>query len=1445
MFATTRRFWNRLTRRRRIPSLKRPRIARLPLRIEGLEVRDVPATLFAVTEAPNQQLLMFNSATPGAAVSVPITGLGAGESLVGIDFRPLNEQLYGISNFGSKLYQINQSTGVVTFVGSFGAAPVATSFGMDFNPVVDKIRYTSDVGNNLRINPDTGALVSSDPGINGATTGLDAVAYTNNFFGATTTQLFGINSATDTVYLVTDPNAGTTTSVGLLNADTDNRVAFDVADDDGVAYAMLTVGGVSKLYTVDLGTGNATEIGKIGTGAPLVGLSAQPAANADPVVTFSGVTQTYDVQTDVPVQIDPGATIRDPDSPFFGGGKLTVMSAASVAGDLVSIGNFGMVTISGSDVLFNGVKVGTFTSGDGFTTPLSVDFNASASLVAVEGVLRAVTFSTTDNSLMPNTRSFSATVTDGAGGTGTTPTMQTVMLADTTGPSALSINRDLPNPTNATSVTYTVTFNEDVTGVDITDFKLATTGLTGSAITLVTPITASSYTVTVDVGTGNIGTLGLDLINDGTIADLTGNKLTAGFMGQVYDIDRVGPEVFIAVTAAQPNPAFSQPVTFFVSFTEVVTGFDVSDLDFSMSTVTGTLTANIVPNANGMDFDVVVMGATSDGDIVLNIPAGAAMDMIGNPSKAGDTTFGNTITLDIVNNAPVITAPATVTTPEDTEFAFTGADTVSVADADLNNGEIQIKLTATNGTVRLGSTTNLTFSVGDGTAATTMTFKGLLADVNNALATLFFNPTANFSGAATVVVDADDLGNSGTGGPLTDSATINVTVSDQNDAPTITFANTPYSTNEDTVFNFGTGSIVIADDSGPNDIQVTLTSANGKLTFGSITGLTFTAGDGTDDATMTFKGTLAAINAALDTLSFNPTLNFNGNGTLKVDVDDLGSTGTGGNKTATGSETITVNAVNDGPTITAPATVTTPEDTQLVFSGANLISIADVDAGTGSLQVTLAVLHGTISLSGTAGLTFTTGDGTNDASMTFKGTLSSINSALSGMKYNPTAAFNGADTLSINVDDQGNTGSGGAKTASQNVGITVTAVADIPTAVNDSFTTKQNTPLVVNAPGILANDTDPDGGQLSAILVTNVPAGTGTLTFTGGNGTGNGGFTFVPASNFVGTVSFTYRASNGPNQSNIATVTITVTENFTRLFATGAGEGGGPQVIVHNEDGSIRFSFYAFDPSFSGGVSVATGDVNGDGIEDIIVGAGPGGGPHVRVLSGADLGQIHSFYAYDPSFAGGVNVAAGDVNGDGFADIITGAGAGGGPHVRVIDGRTGGQIHSFYAYDPLFTGGVNVASADYNSDGKSDIVTGAGPGGTPHVIVYSGTDAAILQSFFAFDPNFAGGVRVAAGEFNDEPSIFTAAGSGGVPVVSIYDFKTATEQASFFAFDEATHTSGVHIATEVDFDGTTTILLGGGANFAPDFRALDANTLAEVDSFSAYDPAFLGGVFVG
>jgi serralysin len=133
------------------------------------------------------------------------------------------------------------------------------------------------------------------------------------------------------------------------------------------------------------------------------------------------------------------------------------------------------------------------------------------------------------------------------------------------------------------------------------------------------------------------------------------------------------------------------------------------------------------------------------------------------------------------------------------------------------------------------------------------------------------------------------------------------------------------------------------------------------------------------------------------------------------------------------------------------------------------------------------------------------------------------------------------------------------------------------------------------------------------------------------------------------------------------------------------------QVFSGANVNNVLRSFFAFDPGFTAGVYVAAGDVNGDGQVDIITGAGEGDIPQVKVFNGADVSQVlQDFLAYAVGFTGGVRVGAIDRNGDGRADILTGAGPSGGPHFRSFDGLTLEQLDSFFAYEPDFTAGMFV-----------------------------------------------------------------------------------------------------------------------------------------------------------
>ena len=312
------------------------------------------------------------------------------------------------------------------------------------------------------------------------------------------------------------------------------------------------------------------------------------------------------------------------------------------------------------------------------------------------------------------------------------------------------------------------------------------------------------------------------------------------------------------------------------------------------------------------------------------------------------------------------------------------------------------------------------------------------------------------------------------------------------------------------------------------------------------------------------------------------------------------------------------------------------------------------------------------------------------------------------------------------------------------------------------------------------------------------------------------------------------------------------------LYAVGADAGTSPFVTIYNaRTNTILTQFLAYSSLFHGGVRVATGDVNGDGVSDFITAPGVGGGPDIRVFDGANFGLIAEFNAYSPTFRGGVFVAVGDINGDGRGDIVTGAGDGGGPHVRVFSGISGTVIREWMAYDPAFRGGVRVAVGDVNGDGRKDVITSPGVGGGPHIKAFSGTNNAVLASFMAYVTNYTGGVYVAAGDLDNDhiAEIITGPGLGGGPDLRTFDVfgggGILEDEFAPFPLNSGGQVSspwasGLRVAvTDINGDGQLDIVAGAGSGQRPRVRIFNGLTLGLLVDEQVYGSNFLGGVMVG
>jgi hypothetical protein len=231
-------------------------------------------------------------------------------------------------------------------------------------------------------------------------------------------------------------------------------------------------------------------------------------------------------------------------------------------------------------------------------------------------------------------------------------------------------------------------------------------------------------------------------------------------------------------------------------------------------------------------------------------------------------------------------------------------------------------------------------------------------------------------------------------------------------------------------------------------------------------------------------------------------------------------------------------------------------------------------------------------------------------------------------------------------------------------------------------------------------------------------------------------------------------------------------------IVTGPGNGSGAHIKVFEKNMIFTGNeFFAYSDRFRGGADVAAGDVDGDGIDEIITGAGRGGGPHVQAFK-PNGHVVASFYAYNSTFSGGVSVAAGDVDGDGIDEIITGPISGGGPHVRIFK-ASGQEVVGFFAYNPNFYGGVDVAAGDISGDNKEEVIVGAGPGGGPHVQMVSYTGDAsspvtFVNGFYAYDATYTRGVKVSAGNLRSnvngaKAEIVTAPRANGGPHIKMFD----------------------------------------------------------------------------
>jgi methionine-rich copper-binding protein CopC len=472
----------------------------------------------------------------------------------------------------------------------------------------------------------------------------------------------------------------------------------------GAQISGISNAGTSYTITVDTGSGDGAIRLDLKNDGSIVDGAGNPLA--------AGATgPTYTIDKTRPAVLSILAT--DPLELNLTTVHYAVTFSEAVTG--VDSGDFALVTgLSGAQI--------TSVSGSGTSWTVTIDSGTG------DGSLRL--------DLVPD-----GSIVDAAGNSLTTGATGDTYTFDRTAPSVLSVTLADASPTNAGTVHFTVVFSESVLGVDENDFALAATGVTGAQITGISN-TGATYTITVTTGSGD-GSLGLNLLNDGSIHDPTGNVLSAGASGPAYTIDRTAPTL-VSIAAPDPSPTNAGAIHFDVTFSEAVLGVDAGDFSLLTGGVSGAKITAVT--GSGANYSVTVFTGSGDGTIRLDLGNdGSIHDAQGNLLAAGAT--GPTYAID--KTAPTILS-ITRHDPSPTNAASVQFDVAfSESVTGVDKTDFQLVLSGVTGaqiTSVAGSGANYTINVstgsGDGTLGLNAVADGSIHDAAaNVLAAGLTGPT--------------------------------------------------------------------------------------------------------------------------------------------------------------------------------------------------------------------------------------------------------------------------------------------------------------------------------------------------------------------------------------------------------------------------------------------------------------------------------------------------------------------------------------------------------------------------------------------------------------------------------------------------------------------------------------------------------------------------------
>jgi hypothetical protein len=1094
---------------------------------------------------------------------------------------------------------------------------------------------------------------------------------------------------------------------------TASDVSFAGSTVGGILTAAVSGSGANYVVTVTGMGGSGTVVASVPANSAFdaAGNGNTASMSADNTVTFNGpfgpqivLSAAADSYTEghPPIPIDTTASVSDPDSANFDMGVLTVsFSVNGTAPDRIEIVNQGtdpgQIGVSGATVSYGGTDIGTFTGGAG-SSPLVVTFNMNADANAVTALLQNLVYENVsiDPSGLPRTVRFS--MTDGTGGVSNAAVKTINVLPINNAPTLAAI----PDPPaileNAGAQTVNLTGIS--TGGEVQTLTVTATSsnpalIPNPVIAYTSPNATGTLTFTPSADAFGTATITVTVMDDGGTANGGVDTVTQTFTVTVIHVNQpptldVIPDATILEDAGTQTVNLNR-VSAGGGETQNITITATSDNPALVPNPTVTYTS---PNGSGTLTYTPVANAFGTATITVTVKDD------GGTANGGVDTLVRTFTVTVtpVNDAPTLDTIPGVTVTEDSPPQTVNLTGISAGPNETQN----ITITATSDNPALVPNPTVTYTSPNGSG------------------TLTLAPVQFVSGTATITVTVKDDGGTANGGVDTLVRTFTVTVTPVAHAPTAQKA----TTFEDQQTS---GGLFIS----PNPVD------GQTVQFFKITGIHNGTLFKSDGVTPVADGSFITVAEGRAGLKFTPGKDLNDNSFVagSVPAPTFGFTVQG---------SIDANGTGLGPGTVVPVTVVPVNDAPRFVAGPNVTS----DGGTGQ-QVFAGWATGiSAGPADEAGQTLTFSVAANNPALFL--VQPAVDPATGTLTFTPAAGAKGTATVQVFLKDNGGTDNGGVDaSAPQSFTITLTTHLvdqnEVQLLAVGPGPGTRNSIIVYNADGSIAYTLD--GNSVSGAMTGGVRVAVGDVTGDGipdvVTATGPG----VPALIIItdgathqpirGIVPF-----EGAFTGGLFVALGDIDKDGSADIAVSPDQGGGGRVEVYSGRGTVRLAnfFGIDDTAFRGGARVAFGDFNHDGTADLVVAAGFQGGPRVAIFDGKSLltgfptKLVNDFFVFEPSVRDGVFVSAGDVNGDGFADLIAGGGPSGSPRVSVIDGKsliTQGSanltlIANFFAGDEALRTGVTVTAKNIDGDNLADVVVGlvTPTGGT----VKSFTGASLVAS---------------------------------------------------------------------------------------------------------------------